>query len=26
MTTAAIEAVFDSLPSPGIDFGYCGVS
>ena len=26
MTTPAIEAVVDSLPYPGIDFGYCGVS
>ncbi len=26
MTTPAIEAVLDSLPYQGIDFGYCGVS
>ena len=26
MTTPSIEAVFDTLPCQGIDFGYCGVS
>ena len=26
MTTPSIEAVLDSIPCQGIDFGYCGVS